>query len=86
MLMLKSSATIRTNRHLTSLRGSRASTGPPMRHVEERRMCLERIKLINKQMHRLWVNEQWAAHFEWVGRLRVLPPSARVCQTRARAR
>lgn len=86
MLMLKSSATIRTNWHLTSLCGSRASTGPPMRHVEERRMRLERNRLINRQTHRFWVNEQWTAHFEWVGRLRVLPPSARVCQTRARVR
>lgn len=83
MLSLKSSAHIPTNRHTRSFRSCRTGTGLPMRHVETRREYRQWTGLVNKQLHRLWIEEQWNEHFERAaGPLRILPPSARSQQPR----
>jgi hypothetical protein len=84
MLTLKTSAHIRT-RNIKSFRSCQSSTGPSTRHAEAAQLYREGIRLANRELRRLWLEEQWSGHFEQAaGPFRVLPPSARFRSTTAR--
>jgi len=75
MLTMKSMKQIRTSQNVRRFRASM--------HDKPRLIGEERA-LILRETRRLWLDEQWLAHFERAaGPLRVLPPAARQQQARA---
>ena len=84
MLTLKTSAHIRTMKHIKSFRSGPTATGVSMTHLDRGRILLEEERLASREARRLWLNQEWSEHFERVcGPLRVLPPSARSRQRMA---
>lgn len=84
MLTLKSSAHIRTIRHIKSFRACPNATGILMTHLERQRIAREEQRLASREARRLWLNQEWSEHAERLsGPLRVLPPAARSGQRMA---
>ena len=84
MLTMKSMKQIRTSRNVQSFRACPHATGLPMEHIDKDRIAREEPALMLRETRRLWLDEQWLAHFERAaGPLRVLPPAAREQQASA---
>ena len=85
MLTVKSMKQICTSRNVKSFRSCPHATGVSAAHHDKRRLTREEEALMAREGRRLWLEEQWREHFERAaGPLRVLPPSARGQQARAR--
>ena len=85
MITLESINHIRTSRSIKGFRSCRHATGVSRAHVERARIDFEEERLDGREARRVWLDKQWKEHFEYVaGPLRMLPPSARSRQTKAR--
>ena len=84
MLTIKSMKRIRTSRNVRSFRACLNATGVSTADHDKPRLIGEEQALMLREARRLWLDEQWLAHFERAaGPLRVLPPSAREQQASA---
>jgi len=85
MLTLRGMKHIQTSRSIRGFRSCRHATGVSRAHVEQASITLEEERLDGREARRVWLDKQWKEHFEYVaGPLRMLPPSARSRQTKAR--
>ena len=66
MLTIRTSAQISTNRHRAGFRFSPASTGAPAARGASR-PAPERIRLLDAEARRFWLENLWSAH---LGRVR----------------
>lgn len=62
MLTLRTLHSLRTHRNVKGFRISRTSTGLSLSHVEQRRLYLESIALMNRQIQRAWLADGWQRH------------------------
>ena len=84
MLTMKSMKQMRTSRNVRSFRACLHATGPSAAEHDKTRLIGEERALMVREARRLWLDEQWLAHFERAaGPLRVLPPAAREQQASA---
>jgi len=84
MLTMKSMKQTRTSRNVRSFRACLHATGLSAAEHDKPRLIGEERALMLREVRRLWLDEQWLAHFERAaGPLRVLPPAARKQQASA---
>lgn len=84
MLTMKSMKQIRTSQNVRSFRACMHATGVSAAEHDKPRLSEEERALMLRVARRLWLDEQWLAHFERAaGPLRVLPPAAREQQASA---
>jgi len=62
MLTIRTLHQLATPRHIRGFRGCPTSTGLSLARLESRRIFLERLLLINRQIHRAWLNSAWEKH------------------------
>ncbi|MFA5111272.1 MAG: hypothetical protein WC443_07710 [Desulfobaccales bacterium] len=62
MLIIKSSQHLRTMRQVKSFRSGGTNTGLPMWRAELGRIYQEEVVLANRELHRLWLGEEWRRH------------------------
>ena len=78
MLTIKSMKQIRTSRNVRSFHACPHATGVSAADHDKARLIGEERALMLREARRLWLDEQWLAHFaRAAGPLRVLPPAAR---------
>ncbi len=71
MLTLRTSAQIAGNRHRLNFRLCPASTGVPEAGRSVMPLRMERRRLRNAELRRLWLEMQWRAHLGRVRRMHV---------------
>lgn len=62
MLLLRTAAQIRTNRHRKSYSDCRTSTGAPRAGWQFGRSSEEYLALANRELRRLWLHHHWTEH------------------------
>ena len=62
MLLLRTAAQIRTNRHRKNFSDCRTSTGAPRVGWQFGRVSEEYLALANRELRRLWLHEGWSGH------------------------
>ena len=65
MLMIRTLHQIANHRHIRGFRGCPTSTGLSLERVENRRIFLEGLLLLNRKIHREWLNAAWMRHASW---------------------
>lgn len=66
MLLLRTAAQIRTNRHRKNQSDCRTSTGAPRLDWQSGRVSGEYSALANRELRRLWLNDRWSEHLRRV--------------------
>ena len=85
MLTLRTMKHIRPSPNIKSFRSCGHATGERCVGHDGARIASEEERLAAREARRLWLDEQWSEHFQRAaGPSRVLPPSARSRQTKAR--
>jgi hypothetical protein len=70
MLMIQTLHQIATQSHIMGFRGCPTSTGISLAHVENRSKRLKGLLLLNRKIHREWLNAAWKRHALENGRKR----------------